>query len=125
MKMRAYPLPGRHNAIVNISGEGLSVSVNVELKYEDMVLIPKGEFLMGSNSGDANEKPVHKVYLDDFKIDKYEVTNAQYADFLNEHTKKTATKDELIMIDDKDCLIEKDGNNYKPRQDTNSILLSV
>ena len=33
---------------------------------------------MGSNSGDADEKPVHRVYLDEFFIDKYEVTNEQY-----------------------------------------------
>jgi len=45
---------------------------------KNMVLIPAGEFQMGSNSGDKNEKPVHNVYLDAFSIDKYEVTVAQY-----------------------------------------------
>lgn len=42
-----------------------------------MVYIPAGEFTMGSNDYD-NEKPPHKVYLDAYSIDKYEVTNAQY-----------------------------------------------
>ena len=53
--------------------------------YEGMALIPAGEFRMGSNSSDArdNEKPVHSVYVDAFYMDKYEVTNAQYAEFLN------------------------------------------
>jgi eukaryotic-like serine/threonine-protein kinase len=43
-----------------------------------MVLIPAGEFTMGSDNGDADEQPVHTVYLDDFYIDKYEVTNKLY-----------------------------------------------
>ena len=42
-----------------------------------MVLIPTGEFLMGTNDGNVDEEPVHTVYLDAFYIDVYEVTNAQ------------------------------------------------
>ena len=51
----------------------------------DMVLIPAGEFLMGSNDEDANdsEKPVHPVYVDAFFIDKHLVTNTQYKAFLD------------------------------------------
>ena len=51
--------------------------------FEGMELIPAGEFRMGSNSGGSNEKPVHSVYVDAFYMDTYEVTNAQYAEFLN------------------------------------------
>lgn len=47
----------------------------------NMVLIPAGEFQMGSNKSD-DEKPVHTVYIDAFYMDKYEVTNAQYKAFL-------------------------------------------
>ncbi len=47
-----------------------------------MVLIPAGEFQMGSNDGDSDEKPVHAVYLDAYYIDAYEVTNAQFKKFL-------------------------------------------
>jgi len=46
-----------------------------------MVLIPAGEFQMGSNDGEDDEKPVHTVYLDAFYMDVYEVTNAQYKKF--------------------------------------------
>ena len=56
---------------------------------EGMVLIPAGEFRMGSNSGSSYEKPVHSVYVDAFYMDKYEVTNAQYAAFLNAKGKHT------------------------------------
>ncbi len=48
-----------------------------------MALIPAGWFLMGSNRGDPDERPVHRVWLDAFYIDKHEVTNAQYARYLN------------------------------------------
>jgi formylglycine-generating enzyme required for sulfatase activity len=43
-----------------------------------MVLVPAGEFTMGSETGESDEKPVHQVYLDAFYIDIYEVTNAAY-----------------------------------------------
>jgi serine/threonine-protein kinase len=43
-----------------------------------MVLVPAGEFTMGSNDGDPDERPVHQVYLDTYYIDKYEVTNLRY-----------------------------------------------
>lgn len=48
----------------------------------DMVLIPAGEFQMGSNDN-TDEKPVHTVYINAFYIDKYEVTNAQYKAFID------------------------------------------
>ena len=48
-----------------------------------MVLIPKGAYQMGSpaGEGDFDEQPRHKVYLDAFYLDKYEVTAAQYRKF--------------------------------------------
>ena len=50
---------------------------------EGMVLIPAGDFQMGSNDGNFDEKPVHIVYVDAFYMDAYEVTNAQYKDFVD------------------------------------------
>ncbi|MFZ5819983.1 MAG: SUMF1/EgtB/PvdO family nonheme iron enzyme [Chloroflexota bacterium] len=44
----------------------------------EMALIPAGEFLMGNDLGASDEQPIHLVYLADFYIDRYEVTNAQY-----------------------------------------------
>ncbi len=49
----------------------------------EMVLIPAGEFQMGSENGDSDEKPVHTVYLDAFYIDTFPVTNAQFQTFLD------------------------------------------
>lgn len=45
------------------------------------VWVPPGSFMMGSEEGRDNERPVHRVELDGFWMGKYEVTNAQYAGF--------------------------------------------
>ena len=47
-----------------------------------MVLIPSGEFTMGSDKGDDDEQPVHRVFLDSYYIDKFEVTNGRFAKFV-------------------------------------------
>jgi len=46
-----------------------------------LVHIPSGSFVMGNNNEDAyyDETPEHEVYLDEFYIDKFEVTNRQYS----------------------------------------------
>jgi formylglycine-generating enzyme len=48
----------------------------------ELVLVPAGEFMMGSNDGDGEEKPVHKVRISKpFHLGKYEVTVAQFRAF--------------------------------------------
>jgi len=52
---------------------------------EDIVLVPAGEFLMGSAESDrdagADEKPQRRVYLDAYWIDRHEVTVGQFRTF--------------------------------------------
>ena len=57
-------------------------SVSTKLPEGSMVLIPAGEFTMGSQDGDADERPAHKVQVNAFSMDVYEVTVRQYAEFL-------------------------------------------
>ncbi|MBI3583775.1 MAG: SUMF1/EgtB/PvdO family nonheme iron enzyme [Nitrospinae bacterium] len=49
---------------------------------KDMILIPKGEFIMGTDIRLKDERPEHVVYLKDFYIDKFEVTNEDYQKFI-------------------------------------------
>jgi formylglycine-generating enzyme required for sulfatase activity len=49
-----------------------------------MVFVPAGEFTMGDNELGDDERPVHPVYLDDFWIDRHEVTNERFARFVAE-----------------------------------------
>ena len=45
-----------------------------------MVQIPAGTYWMGSDNGNADEKPVHQVTLDGFCLDRTEVTVAAYTE---------------------------------------------
>jgi formylglycine-generating enzyme required for sulfatase activity len=44
----------------------------------ELVLVPGGRFMMGSDSGALTEKPVHEVTVSPFYVGRYEVTQAEY-----------------------------------------------
>ena len=44
----------------------------------DMIAVKGGCYQMGSDSGAADEQPVHEVCVDDFYIGRYEVTQGQW-----------------------------------------------
>src|ERR1035441_706273 len=44
--------------------------------------IPAGWFQMGCDTGQDNEKPVHRVWVDEFRLAVFQVTNAEYARFV-------------------------------------------
>ena len=50
---------------------------------EEMVSIPAGPFIRGTNEGGLDERPQRTVLLDTFAIDRYEVTNHQYQQFVD------------------------------------------
>ncbi len=61
-----------------------TVEADIPPAPEGMVLIPAGEFEMGSEDAEAlpREQPVHTVYVDAFYMDAYEVTNLDYKKFV-------------------------------------------
>jgi len=67
-------------------GETAAQPAKEAVNLGDMVLVPAGEFIMGSDIKGTDNKetvayPQHKVNLPAFMIDKYEVTNFQFLDF--------------------------------------------
>ncbi|MGZ8848102.1 MAG: SUMF1/EgtB/PvdO family nonheme iron enzyme, partial [Pyrinomonadaceae bacterium] len=50
----------------------------------DLVEIPSGTFQMGKNGGLPQEGPPHNVTVNAFSMDKTEVTNAEYAQFVRQ-----------------------------------------
>ena len=49
----------------------------------EMILVPEGKFILGSNNGDPDEKPAKKVFVPAFYLDKYEVSNSNYKIFMD------------------------------------------
>jgi formylglycine-generating enzyme required for sulfatase activity len=63
-----------------------------EIDYNGlMVLVNAGEFIMGDDNHNPEEKPAHKVTLPDFYIDKFEVSNEQYKKFCDATKRKPPT----------------------------------
>ena len=52
------------------------------------------------------------MVLNAFYMDKCEVTNAQYCEFLNEKGNLTRDGDTCLNIEDEDCLIERRGGRF-------------
>ena len=80
-----------------------------------MIYIPAGEFEMGSDNGWQDELPVHTVYLDGFWIDRTEVTNVQFADFLNKNGNQAEGGATWLELEDEECLIERVGGEHHPK----------
>lgn len=66
-----------------------------------MVLIPAGDFWMGTDiaAGLSDERPRHKVWLDAYSLDTYEVTTRRYSRFLQETRQKPPWLWELVKLE--------------------------
>lgn len=48
----------------------------------EMIVIHAGEFIMGCDNGADNERPVHRVFVDEFAIGRFAITNQHYQSFV-------------------------------------------
>jgi formylglycine-generating enzyme required for sulfatase activity len=64
----------------------------------ELALIPAGDFLMGSDDAEEDERPVHRVYLDDFRLGVQPVTNAEYARFVRDTGHRSPAIYELPLV---------------------------
>jgi formylglycine-generating enzyme required for sulfatase activity len=60
---------------------------SVTISEPQLVTVPAGWFLMGSEVGQDNERPVHRVWIDSFSLAAHQVTNSAYAGFLRHQGK--------------------------------------
>ncbi|MBL8063494.1 MAG: SUMF1/EgtB/PvdO family nonheme iron enzyme [Anaerolineales bacterium] len=97
-----------------VVGSGPLLNEITDARGAEMVLVPEGMFTMGSKAEDAlaeclkyqsdcdlswyrDEEPPHTVFLDSFYIDRYEVTNGQYAVCVDEGTCQPPTSSESAI----------------------------
>jgi len=100
-----------------------------------MVYVPGRTFQMGSTDDEVDyvlrlcerhrahcqrkwfedEQPPHRVTLDGFWIDRTEVTNGQFAAFLNARGNQGEGRIPWLDLEDGECLIERVGEGYRPR----------
>lgn len=82
--------------------------------------------MMGSTEGDADEKPVHRVALDAFYLDKYEVTNKLFQKFARETGYETTAEKEgkawAYVQDDK--WTEVSGANWRKPEGGETVFVS-
>jgi formylglycine-generating enzyme required for sulfatase activity len=64
----------------------------------NLALIPAGEFVMGSDTGDEDERPIHRVHLDEFLMSVHPVTNAEYARFVRATNHRVPDVHELPLV---------------------------
>ena len=105
------PKPGTTEPILDIEQEPILESDPII--PDGMVLIPEGEFKMGSSDGgtDNDEQPVHTVHLDAFYIDANEVTNGEFKDFVLANPGWQKDRIDARFHDDS-YLKDWNGNNY-------------
>lgn len=77
--MQMLPLEKKHKLVRNTE-----LSRTPRPYTDDMVFVSRGEFQTGTSEFLVydNEKPQHSVFVDDFLIDRYPVTNTQYLEFI-------------------------------------------
>lgn len=85
---------------------GLALT-SIAAEPDDMVLVPGGEFAMGSDAGPEDERPRHLVRLDAFRMDRLPVTNAAYVEFLRSLGTANASGERMYDVDDPDARIHR------------------
>lgn len=97
--------------------------------FVERVFVPAGEFILGSSPADpaakADEKPSRRVAMDEFWIDRTEVTNGQFAQFLNSGGNLTEGGSPWLDILDAYTLIEQGGGFFPKNGFANHPVINV
>jgi len=91
----------------------LIMTAHAQMPLDDMVPIPAGSFTMGRDDGPLDERPAHTVALAAFSIDRYPVTNARFAEFLQTAGHANPQGERLYDIDDDDARIHRIDGRWR------------
>jgi formylglycine-generating enzyme required for sulfatase activity len=87
--------PG-NTAPVNTATSPVPTDTQKTSTKAELLPIPGGTFTMGRNDGNENEKPEHEVTVSAFRMDKNEVTNAEFFEFMKASNYKPANGDKFL-----------------------------
>lgn len=73
-----------------------SPTPDVQSVNADLIQIPGGRFKMGRNDGSDLQKPEHEVAVEGFSIDKSEITNAAFYEFMVSSSYKPASEESFL-----------------------------
>ena len=90
----------------------LTFARSADQRFSDMVRINAGQFLMGSDDGPEDERPMHKINLAEFRIDRHQVTNAQFARFLDAVGTESARGEKYFDIGDDDARLHRRNGRW-------------
>ncbi|MFC2085056.1 SUMF1/EgtB/PvdO family nonheme iron enzyme [Bacteroidota bacterium] len=104
---------------VTLQKQSQPIEYNPSDITNELILVRGGSFQIGDTfgDGDSDEKPPNKVILNDFNISKYEITNYQYAGFLNSTNPSNEKLKNWLDIENANCKIEKINSSYRPKND--------
>lgn len=74
-----------HAAVIDLMlwlDESKQMSLLAQIIDKSLAQVPAGTFMMGSDEGHSNERPVVQVYVDAYEIDRFEVTNVQFQRYI-------------------------------------------
>jgi iron(II)-dependent oxidoreductase len=80
---------------------------------QEMLRVPGGTFIMGSDSGPADERPAHTVRLPEYEIDRMPITNAGFTRFLERFGPLTENGARYFDLDDGDARIHRVAGTWR------------
>lgn len=116
--MAAYLIDEIGRMKANLAAFALTASLGAApaSALDDMVEIPAGTFTLGSDAGPADERPAHRNTLPAYRIDRFPVTNSEFAEFLNAVGPFNAKGERLFDHDDPDARIHRAGAKWTADQ---------
>jgi iron(II)-dependent oxidoreductase len=87
----------------------LAVMLRLPAAADGIMLVQAGAFWMGRDDGPPHERPLHRVYIRDFWIERHKVTNAEFTAFLTARGATSPEGERRYDADDTDARIRPIG----------------